>query len=213
VNSQREKILVETAAPRFEFRAFAPNFGIVEKKIRGLSSLENIWESNEIYIIAAENDTHNIKIRDNYLDIKILLKKKRGLEQWKPFVKLAFPISAQKITHEILPIYSIKFTDLKQRSYSVQELLHEVVDRCSELIQVNVYKRRFGFTINACIVEIAEVIVNGAAIKTVAIESVDIEKVLQVKRLIHLSAYENVNYLLELKRITGLASLPDVYMF
>ncbi len=39
--------------PRFEFRAFAQNFGIVEQKMRALGPVEQIRESLEIYIMSA----------------------------------------------------------------------------------------------------------------------------------------------------------------
>ena len=89
--------LVNTETPRFEFRSFAQNFGIVEQKIRMLSAVENIRESAEIYILSAKNDTHNIKIRNDVLDIKVLMQKKKGLEQWQPFMKHEFPISAEDV--------------------------------------------------------------------------------------------------------------------
>jgi hypothetical protein len=38
--------------PRFEFRTFAQEFGIVERKIRNLSAVEKIRESTEIYIMS-----------------------------------------------------------------------------------------------------------------------------------------------------------------
>lgn len=60
------------------------------------------------------------------------------------------------------------------------------------------------FTVNNCITEIAEVLINGAAIKTVAIESTDIEAILKAKDMLCLTEYENVNYLLAIKRIIGM---------
>ncbi|MDZ7414426.1 MAG: hypothetical protein ONB15_12955, partial [candidate division KSB1 bacterium] len=66
--------------PRFEFRAFAQSFGLVEEKMRTLSRVEQIRESLEIYIVSAQNNDNNTKIRDQLMDIKVLVQKKQGLE-------------------------------------------------------------------------------------------------------------------------------------
>jgi len=71
-----------------------------------------------------------------------------------------------------------------------------------------VFKRRFAFTVNGCITEMAHLLVNGAAIQTVAVELEDVDAVLEAMEMMGLTAYENVNYLLAIKRITGLAPLP-----
>ena len=78
-----------------------------------------------------------------------------------------------------------------------------------ELVLARVFKRRFGYTINECISEITELLINGAAIKTMALESADIEVVLKVKQMLGLHEYENVNYLLAIKRILGMQPLGD----
>ena len=81
--------------PRFEFRTFAGNLGIVERKMRELSSVEQIRESSEIYIISAGNNENNTKIRDNKMDIKIFIKEQDGLEQWNPHMKGVFPMKTE----------------------------------------------------------------------------------------------------------------------
>ena len=69
------------------------------------------------------------------------------------------------------------------------------------------FKCRFGFTINGCITEIAELLVNGAAIRTLAVESEDREAVLRTKEMLGLGEHENVNYPLAIKRIIGMEPL------
>ena len=59
---------------RYEFRAFAQNFGLAEEKMRKLSKFEKFRESSEIYILSAANHEHNIKIRYDTLDIKVCVK-------------------------------------------------------------------------------------------------------------------------------------------
>ena len=72
------------------------------------------------------------------------------------------------------------------------------------LTAVNIFKRRFAFTINGCIAELAEILVNGASIKSVNVESVDTDAILQAMDMISLNGYENVNYLLAIKRVIGM---------
>ncbi len=71
------------------------------------------------------------------------------------------------------------------------------------------FKRRFAFTINGCIAEIAHLLINGAAIQTVAVELEDVDAVLKAMEMLGLTEYENVNYLLAIKRIIGMEPLPD----
>ena len=61
---------------------------------------------------------------------------------------------------------------------------------------------------NGCITEIAHLLINGAAIQTVAVEHTDIAAILKAKEMLGLGEYENVNYLRAIKRIIGLEPLP-----
>ena len=62
---------------------------------------------------------------------------------------------------------------------------------------------------SGCISEIAEPLINGATIKTMAAESLDIGAALKAKKILGLEEYENVNYMLAIKRILGRAPLPE----
>ena len=64
--------------PRFEFRTFAQDFGIVERRIRSLSNVEKIRESAEIYIMSRANNENNTKIRDELMDIKVFVQERQG---------------------------------------------------------------------------------------------------------------------------------------
>ena len=67
--------------PRYEFRAFAQNFGLAEEKIRKLSKLDKFRESSEIYILSPDNNENNVKIRYHTLEIKVLIKEEKGLQR------------------------------------------------------------------------------------------------------------------------------------
>ncbi|HNT65903.1 MAG TPA: hypothetical protein PKN04_09020 [bacterium] len=195
--------------PRFEFRAFAQNFGIVEQKMRALGPVEQIRESLEIYIMSAGNNENNCKIRNNLMDIKVFVQNQKGLEQWNPRMKGEFPMSVEVIRKEVFPAFGVTMPDLKRDVYTLSQYIDEIIKPHPDLAAVNVFKRRMGFTINGCIAELAEVYINGAKIMTANLESVDIDAILAAKKMVALSDYENVNYLLAIKRVIGMEPLAE----
>jgi hypothetical protein len=89
------------------------------------------------------------------------------------------------------------------------QFLQDTTQSHPALSIARVFKRRFGYTIDGCISEIAELTINGAAIKTIAVESLDVQTVLQAREMLGLQEYANVSYLLAIKRIIGMAPLPE----
>ncbi|OQY29560.1 MAG: hypothetical protein B6244_03380 [Candidatus Cloacimonetes bacterium 4572_55] len=192
--------------PRFEFRTFAQNFGLVETKMRKLSPVEKIRESSEIYIMSAGNNENNTKIRDGLMDIKVFVQEKKGLQQWNPRMKGKFPMETAMIRDEVFPAFGIAAPEFKRDVYSLESYLNEIIKPHPDLIAVNVFKRRFAFTINNCIAEIGDVLINGAQIRTANLESTDIEAILEAMKMVRLEEYENINYLMAIKRIIGMES-------
>jgi hypothetical protein len=199
--------------PRFEFRAFAPDFGIVEAKMRQLAPVEKIRESLEIYIMSAGNNENNTKIRANLMDIKVFVQEQKGLEQWNPRMKGEFPMSVATIRDEVFPAFGVALPKFSREVYTLDQYLNEIIKPHPDLAAVNVFKRRFAFTINNCIAEIGEVFVNGAKIMTANLESVDVDAILKAKEMVVLTPFENVNYLLAIKRIIGMEPLPEDSVF
>jgi hypothetical protein len=62
---------------RYEYRAFAASFGIVEQRLRAAGGAPQIRESAEVYFVGRDDDTHNVKIRNGELDIKVLVHRAR----------------------------------------------------------------------------------------------------------------------------------------
>jgi hypothetical protein len=182
---------------------------MVETKIRNLSKCEMIRESAEIYIVSATNDENNTKVRDRKMDIKVLVDKKQGLEQWNPRMKGEFPMKTDMIKNEVFPAFGVKEPEFKRDEYTLKQYLDEIIIPHHQLAAVNVFKRRFAFTINGCITEIAHLLINGAAIQTVAVELEDVDAILKALDMLGLNEYENVNYLLAIKRVVGLSPMPD----
>ena len=202
---------MEGIKPRFEFRTWAKNFGKVEEKLYALSSCEKIRESKEIYIISAGNNENNTKIRDKLMDIKVLVQEKKGLEQWDPLMKGEFPMGATILREEVFPAFGVKMPKLTHNEYSLDLFLRDVIQPHPQIIPVQVFKRRFAFTVENCITELGEIQFNGAAQQTVAVESVDIEAILRAKDMLGLNEYENLNYLRSIKRVLGMEPFPGMY--
>jgi hypothetical protein len=198
---------MENVIPRYEFRAFAQHFGLVEDEIRRRSQCERIRESCEIYILTAASSENNTKVRDELMDIKTLLRRDRGLEQWAPRMKGSFPLSAEQVSEQVFPAFGVPLPSLQRPTYTLVQLLDELVRPHPDLVVARVFKRRFGFSVDGCTTELAELSVNGAAIGTAAVEGEDPELVLETRQLLGLGEYENVNYLLALKRIVGMEPL------
>ena len=197
-----------TIIPRYEFRAFAQTFGLVEDRIREHSACEKYRESREVYILSAANNENNTKIRHAMMDIKELKNTEGGLEQWAPRMKGEFPMTADMIRDAVFPAFGVAVPQFRRARYTLDEFLAEIIAPHRDLFAAQVFKRRFGFTVNGCITEIAQLLVNGAAINTAAVESEDAQAAVQTRDMLGLDAYENVNYLLAIKRIIGLEPLP-----
>ncbi len=200
---------MQAIIPRYEFRAFAQNFGLAEEKMRKLSKLDKFRESSEIYILSLSNNENNVKIRYDTLDIKVWVKEEKGLQQWKPRMQAVFPVKMEVLRDDVFPALGTAVPEFNRSEYTLAQFLEDILTPHPQLVLARVFKRRFGYTINGCIGEIAELLINGAAIKTMALESADIEAVLKVKQMLGLHEYENVNYLLAIKRILGMEPLGD----
>jgi hypothetical protein len=157
-----------TIIPRYEFRAFAQNFGLVEDKIRSFSRCEKYRESREIYVLSAVNNENNTKIRDDKMDIKVFVKQELGLEQWAPRMKSEFPMAVNTIRDEVFPALGVPVPRFERSRYTLDQFQYELIRPHKDLSAAQVFKRRFGL----------------------------------------LGEYENVNYLLAIKRIIGMEPLP-----
>ena len=143
------------------------------------------------------------------LDIKVFVKEEKGLQQWKPRMRAEFPIKVEALRDDVFPALGIAVAEFNRSEYTLEQFIEDIMIPHPELVLARVFKHRFGYTINGCISEIAALLINGAAIKTMALESADIEAVLKVKQMLGLHEYENVNYLLAIKRILGMEPLGD----
>jgi hypothetical protein len=201
----------EISKPRFEFRSFGQNFEAAAKRMGRLSSPvpEKFWErhSDEIYIMSRNNDINNTKIRDGKMDIKTLVQTVDGLEQWNPLMKGTFPMNAAVLSEEVLPAFQVSMPDLAKDAYSYDEfmgMIHEHPD----LQAVRVHKQRSGYVVNDVICETGIILINGAKVHTINLESTDVDLMKKTIKEIGLEGVENINYLQVIKRVIGMIDKP-----
>ena len=195
--------------PRFEFRAFGQQFEDKIEKMNQLSTVERIRDIYEVYLMSVGNSKNNVKIRNKMMDIKVLLEKKELLELWEPYLVGNFPMKASLIEAEVFPAFGVEAPQFSREVYTLEQFLDELISPDPDIIAVYTQKKRYAYTINNCICEYAEVMINGALIKTIAIESVDVKDVVDTKTMIGFAEQEeNVHYPFAIKRVIGLESRP-----
>lgn len=146
------------------------------------------------------------------MDIKKLESKYQSLEQWSPFLVGAFPLKRDEIKNVVFPALGIEAPVFDRGEYSLYQFIQEVINPDPDLSVAHVQKKRSAFTVNDCIAEVAECIVNGAAIASLCVEDENPGKVQKALELLNIDPEtENVNYPLALKRLMGLEALPDKY--
>lgn len=196
--------------PRFEFRAFGNNFDSIEAKMQELAKVEKTREISEIYLMTLANTENNIKIRKKKMDIKVLVQEKNGLEQWLPELIGEFPMKMAILENEVFPALGVPAPVFEKEEYTLKEFICSIVKDDPDVVAAHTRKIRHAFTINHCICEMADVYVNGALIKTIAVESEDPKLVSETKKLLGFTDdFENVNYPQAIKRIIGLEDWPN----
>jgi hypothetical protein len=197
--------------PRFEFRTFGQNFDTAAKRMSRLSMPvpEEYWErfSDEMYIVASINNVHNVKIREDKLDIKTLLQTVEGFEQWYPLMTGDFPITVEVLEKDIFQPFQVSIPRFMKKTYSYDEFM-EIIQEHPDLQLVHVHKQRFGYLVNDTLCEMGVVLINGAKVLTISSESTDIEAIKKTIKDIGLEGIENINYLQAIKRVIGMIDKP-----
>ncbi len=198
--------------PRYEFRIFYADSSVLFEKMKPFGEAEKIRTMNSVYLLTRGNRKNNIKIRDGIMDIKKLESKYQSLEQWNPFLVGAFPLKREVIKNVVFPAMGIEAPVFEREKYSLYQFIQEVINPDPDLSVAHVQKKRSAFTVNDCIAEVAECIVNGAAIASLCVEDENPEKVQKALEMLDIEPEtENVSYPLALKRLMGLEVLPDKY--
>jgi hypothetical protein len=193
---------MQNIIPRWEWRTFTNDLGNAELNIRKHAEGKS-RESSEVYILS-EVSMDNTKVRDNLMDIKTLQQVNEDrLELWLPIMKGTFPLPVGEI-EKVFKSFKVALPKFQRTEYTFDQYLAEIIKPSKLLKAVNVLKKRTGFTINNCIVEIAEVKVDDKWTKTAAVEMEDPSLVIKTVRELGLDAFPNINYLRGLKNLVGM---------
>ena len=186
--------------PRWEWRSFGSRFGKAESRLAALAS-GDVQESDEVYLLSTAGD--NVKVRDALMDIKVLREVNAdGLEQWAPVMKAGFPLAAAE-AKKVLEALQLPVPPLSRPSYTLDEFLAQFAAADGAIRAVKVHKRRTRYTVGGCMAELSDVVANGKATRTIAVESEDATAVIRAVRELGLGGYRNTSYTL------GLAALID----
>lgn len=113
-------------------------------------------------------------------------------------MKADFPIHINELVL-VFKAFGLPLPYFKKDEYSYNEYLTEIIKSNSHLHSINVSKKRFGYLIDECMVEIAEVKFNEKKKRTVAVEHANPALVVQTVKKLELDGFENINYIKAIK--------------
>lgn len=187
--------------PRWEWRTFGDDFGVGETNIKSYECTREI-ESSEVYILSRKSG-ENIKVRDTLMDIKVLREvNDDSLEQWFPIMKATFPIAKAEM-EDVFKAAGVKVDLSDAADIGFKEFIAKYVDPNPDLKSVGVFKKRYGYMIEGATVEIADLTIDGTAIRTTAVEDADPELVITLVKKLGLIEYENISYIKAMRRMVG----------
>ena len=188
--------------PRWEWRTFGESFGSAESVLtRG--EAERVQESDEVYLLSEDGDA-SVKIRDGLMDVKRLeAVDGNGLEQWRPVLKRPFPLTATDVA-ALLDALGVPGPELARETYTLEQLVAELVLPNPVLADVAVHKRRARYGFGGCMAELTEVTAVLRTTRTIAVEAEDPALVIAAVRELQLADRPNVCVARGLKTLLGL---------
>lgn len=184
--------------PRWEWRTFGERFGEAETALAAVP-VDQVVESTELYLLSAAG-SDIVKVRDDLMDIKRLEQVDAdGLEQWRPVLKAAFPLSSDQLAM-VTSAWGVEAAPVDgPGGVTLEELLTQVVGPHPELRAVTTRKRRLRQRLDGSQAEVTDVHTDRASTRTIAIESEDPARVVAALRRLGLASRPNVNYARGLK--------------
>jgi len=192
---------MNTITPRWEWRTFGAAFGAADAKFAALRT-EKVQESDEIYLLSPVTDA-NVKIRAELMDLKTLEQtSEAGLEQWRPVMKGTFPLPLADV-NTVCAALGVP-PPAGRDAFTLDQLVAQLSAPERGVRAVAVHKRRLRYTINGCMSEMTEVVVDGTPVRTVAIESEDTGRVVEAVHEMGLAGLPNISYPRGLKAVVGM---------
>jgi exopolyphosphatase / guanosine-5'-triphosphate,3'-diphosphate pyrophosphatase len=187
-----------TIVPRWEWRTFGSEFGAAEDVFAALEPTA-IQESDEVYLRTESGPI--VKIRDGLMDVKVLREvSPEGLEQWVPVMKEGFPLAAADVA-KVFAMLEIDPPPLDRDSYTLDQFLSEVLAPHPQVSAVPIHKRRVRYTLQGCMAEMTDLLVDGVPMRTIAIESEDPDEVIAAVNAAGMQNLMNHNFV---RAMTGI---------
>jgi hypothetical protein len=190
---------------RFEFRLFGQSLESQERRLRAMAPVGSITESRETYLVGTSvPPDRNVKIRDGRLEVKQLVARHGELERWQPGGQWEFPVDSATLL-DVLPLADgARWRSVLPPRLSGDELMSFVARPEVDCLQADVFKRRFRFELSPCRAEFDQLLVNGVAIQSVAIEAEDPLALRDLQSGLQIGNRENLSFPRALSRILGL---------
>lgn len=192
---------MSTIQPRWEWRTFGGDLARAAARLRaqGTSGREL---SDEVYLLSALSDG-NVKIRAGLLDIKRLEQTNAdGLELWHPVLKTDFPVTGETVA-SLFDALGVPPPGLDRPAYTQDQLRDELIGVEPRLRALDVHKERARYRLGGCRCEVTEVVADGRAVTSLAVESEDASAVTAVVRELGLTGVPNQSYPEGLKALIG----------
>ena len=158
--------------------------------------------TNETYVLSSVSP-HNLKIREDALDLKVLASvAPDGLEQWRPVLKAPFPVDALAVT-AVFDALGVGVGHALRKQYDRRSFLRDLVAAEPRLLAVDVTKGRARLTSTVTAAEYVELVVGGTTWYGVAFEDEDPERLRALLSARKFDPHTNTNYPLALKRMLG----------
>jgi len=195
---------VNTIIPRWEWRTFGERFGTAEARLTALVP-DGVQDSEEVYLLSPASQA-NVKVRDALMDIKVLEQVNAdGLEQWKPVMKSAFPLSAQDAA-KVFSALAVAPPTPTRSAWSRRELEAELARAPRHVRLVCVHKRRTRYDVDGCMAEVTDLVADGKTVRTMAVEHADPARVIAAVRHLGLAGVPNESYPHGLRTLLGMTA-------
>lgn len=186
--------------PRYEYRVWAADLTELEARLVERCEPLGVRASEEIYLVFPRTDL-NVKIRSGVLDIKQLVGTEREFQLWTPTLKEAFPISFSSAAEVLADIAQSDLPAARDEPVALDgffALAEEV-----GAVLVKVAKTRHGYWHEGCILEFAEVVIDGSSLQTVAVESDDLDAAVDLATQLGIDDLPNQSYQTAIRHALG----------
>jgi hypothetical protein len=177
--------------PRYEYRVWASDLTELAARLAQRGEPLGVRGSDETYFVGHRPDL-NIKIRSEVLDIKQLIGSEEGFQLWTPILKEAFPLPASSAREVLAHLAESDPPDGRDEPLDIDNFLALAAEVGASVATVT--KRRHGYVLEGCILEFAEVAIDGSHLHTVAVESEDLNTAVEVAGQLAINDLPNQSY-------------------